>query len=179
MKFIQAMMMTNTMLSMWMKHPISMGTLLMIQSMLTSMLTILFTKNSWYSMILFVTFSSGLMIMFMYMSSISSNEKFYWSIKLTITIILILSALILTKMDYNFLFKHKWMEQMMTLEENEEKKAISKIISSNKILLFFNVTMLILISLVSISNLINSFEGPLKMTYGKMKEILMKINLYW
>lgn len=115
----------------------------------------------------------------MYISRISSNEKFYWSIKLTITIILILRTLILTKIDYNFLFKHKWIEQMITLEENEEKKAISKIISSNKILLFFNVTILILISLVRISNLINSFEGPLKITYGKIKEILIKINLFW
>nr|QUS62617.1 NADH dehydrogenase subunit 6 [Unkanodes sapporona] len=167
MKFIKVLMMLNTMLSVWMNHPISMGSLLMIQSMLTSLLTILFTKNSWYSMILFVTFSSGLMIMFMYMSSISSNEKFYWSMKLTTLTVLILSIFILTKMDYNFLFKHKWTEQLLNFEENEEKKTISKIISSNKILLFYNVTLLILISLVSISNLINSFEGPLKMTYEK------------
>nr|QBZ38144.1 NADH dehydrogenase subunit 6 [Muirodelphax atratus] len=167
MKFFKVLMMLNTMLSMSMNHPISMGTLLMIQSMLTSMMTILFTKNSWYSMILFVTFSSGLMIMFMYMSSISSNEKFYWSIKLTTLLILILGIFFSTKMDYNFLFKHKWTEQLLKFEENEEKKAISKIISSNKILLFYNVTLLILITLVSISNLINSFEGPLKMTYEK------------
>nr|YP_009987554.1 NADH dehydrogenase subunit 6 [Ishiharodelphax matsuyamensis]QBZ38027.1 NADH dehydrogenase subunit 6 [Ishiharodelphax matsuyamensis] len=165
MKYILFTLMANSINSIWMKHPISLGTILMIQSLTSSLFTILMTKNSWYSMILFITFSSGLMIMFMYMSSISSNEKFKWSFKILIFILMNLFMLFLFKLDKLILFKQNWMEQEIFLSENEEKKSICKNLSTNKIFMFYTITTLILLTLISISNLINSFEGPLKLTY--------------
>jgi hypothetical protein len=67
-------------------------------------------------------------------------------------------------------------EQSLFIQDNEEKKSIIKIIGSNKILLFILVTLIILIVLFSISNLINSFEGPLKKTYEKLKILYRIIN---
>nr|YP_009987528.1 NADH dehydrogenase subunit 6 [Chloriona tateyamana]QBZ37988.1 NADH dehydrogenase subunit 6 [Chloriona tateyamana] len=165
MKYVQLSLLTNSFISMWLNHPISLGTTLMIQSISTSIFTMFMTKNSWYSMILFITFSSGLMIMFMYMSSISSNEKFKWSIKISLITMTLTILIYLMKMDTYFLFKTKWMEETLTIQENEEKKSIMKIISTNKINTLTTVTMMILVVLISISNLINSFEGPLKKTY--------------
>nr|YP_008081175.1 NADH dehydrogenase subunit 6 [Sogatella furcifera]AGH29096.1 NADH dehydrogenase subunit 6 [Sogatella furcifera]AGH29108.1 NADH dehydrogenase subunit 6 [Sogatella furcifera]QVO59331.1 NADH dehydrogenase subunit 6 [Sogatella furcifera]UXN45377.1 NADH dehydrogenase subunit 6 [Sogatella furcifera]UXN45390.1 NADH dehydrogenase subunit 6 [Sogatella furcifera] len=165
MKMINYSLLMNALASMWMKHPISLGSLLMIQSISTSILTIILTKNSWYSMILFITFSSGLMIMFMYMSSISSNEKFSWSTKISGFLILSLTMICLIKMDKIFIFNHNWMEKKIYFMENEEIKSIYKNLNSNKFFIFTLVTLLILISLISVSNLISSFEGPLKMTY--------------
>nr|YP_009468950.1 NADH dehydrogenase subunit 6 [Changeondelphax velitchkovskyi]AVC55491.1 NADH dehydrogenase subunit 6 [Changeondelphax velitchkovskyi] len=165
MKLIQMSLLLNTFISIWLNHPISLGTMLMIQSMTTGLFTILLTKNSWYSMILFITFSSGLMIMFMYMSSISSNEKFKWSMKIFIMLLILMIILFVTKMDTIFLFKNKWMEKKIFFQENEEKKTILKILTTKKVYLLISVTTLILLVLMSISNLINSFEGPLKKTY--------------
>nr|YP_009340902.1 NADH dehydrogenase subunit 6 [Nilaparvata bakeri]AGE94105.1 NADH dehydrogenase subunit 6 [Nilaparvata bakeri] len=165
-KFIQMSLILNSGLAMFMNHPISLGTMLMMQSISTSLFMNLLTKNSWNSLILFITFSSGLMIMFMYMASISSNEKFKWSIKL---ILMIFCFVFMTSMMKEFLFINKFNmnEQNLFFQDNEEKKSIMKIIASNKILLFITVTLIILMMLISISNLINSFEGPLKKTYEK------------
>nr|YP_009050008.1 NADH dehydrogenase subunit 6 [Nilaparvata muiri]AEP27301.1 NADH dehydrogenase subunit 6 [Nilaparvata muiri] len=164
-KFIQMSLILNSVLAMFMNHPISLGTMLMMQSISTSLFMNLLTKNSWHSMILFITFSSGLMIMFMYMASISSNEKFKWSMKL-ILMVMCLMLMTSTIMKESLIINKFYMnEQNLFIQDNEEKKSIVKIIASNKILLFIMATLIILMVLFSISNMINSFEGPLKKTY--------------
>nr|YP_009629408.1 NADH dehydrogenase subunit 6 [Saccharosydne procerus]AVV32039.1 NADH dehydrogenase subunit 6 [Saccharosydne procerus] len=167
MKLIMMMMMINSTISMKMNHPISLGTILMLQSIFTCLINIMLTKNSWYSMILFITFSSGMMIMFIYMSSISSNEKFNPSLSyLTLAVVLLISTLVLNP-DFNFLTKFNLSENLILFNENEEKLSIYKNISMSKLFLSVMITMLILMILIAISNLINSFEGPLKLTYEK------------
>nr|QBZ38170.1 NADH dehydrogenase subunit 6 [Purohita sinica] len=168
MKFMILMMFMNSIISTKLKHPISLGSILMIQSIFTSMNMIMMTKNSWYSMILFISFSSGMMIMFMYMASISSNEKFKSSIKMFKLVLIMILMIMLLNLDWNLLFEYKINEQNISIQENEEKISMIKTLSFNKINLTIMLTVTILIVLVSISNLINSFEGPLKLTYEKL-----------
>nr|YP_009987515.1 NADH dehydrogenase subunit 6 [Bambusiphaga taibaishana]QBZ37975.1 NADH dehydrogenase subunit 6 [Bambusiphaga taibaishana] len=165
MKYIMLLMLLNSIMSMSLNHPISLGSILMIQSMLTSMMMIFMCKNSWYSMILFITFSSGMMIMFMYMSSISSNEKFKINMKLMLILITLLTSIILMNIDLTLTMQFKPTEMILNFQENEEKMSILKNISFNKIYLTIMMTLIILMMLIAISNLINSFEGPLKLTY--------------
>nr|QBZ38118.1 NADH dehydrogenase subunit 6 [Malaxella flava]QBZ38131.1 NADH dehydrogenase subunit 6 [Malaxella flava] len=165
MKKLLLMMTLNSLMTIFMKHPISMGSILMIQSIITSTLMTMLTKNSWYSMILFVTFSSGMMIMFMYMSSISSNEKFKASFKFMNLMLMMMILTTLLKIDWNFLLNFKLTDQILNFKENEEMNSIIKNISFNKLYLTILLTTIILMTLIAISNLINSFEGPLKLTY--------------
>nr|QBZ38209.1 NADH dehydrogenase subunit 6 [Mahmutkashgaria sulcatus] len=167
MKLIQILLTMNSLISMSLNHPISLGSMLMWQSITTTLFTIFMTKNSWYSMILFITFSSGVMIMFMYMSSISSNEKFNISFKMTFILITTLTLMILINKDKMLIYSNKWMEENILIQENEEKKSIFKMLLSNKIYMTTLLTLMILMMLIVVSNLINSFEGPLKMTYEK------------
>nr|QBZ38196.1 NADH dehydrogenase subunit 6 [Stenocranus matsumurai] len=162
MKMMFLIMMTNSMILMKLNHPISMGSMLIFQSILTALVTNLLSKNSWYSMILFITFSSGMMIMFIYMSSITSNEKFYPSIKQMIMFLTSIMMILMMSKDKTILFESKWMENFMSFEENEEKKSIYKMISMKKILMTTLTTLIILIVLIAISSIINSHEGPLK-----------------
>nr|AUJ22061.1 NADH dehydrogenase subunit 6 [Chonosia crassipennis] len=59
------------------KHPISMGCVLLMQTILASLLCGMSMKLYLFSYILFLIFVGGMLILFMYMSSIASNEKFY------------------------------------------------------------------------------------------------------
>nr|QBZ38066.1 NADH dehydrogenase subunit 6 [Bambusiphaga citricolorata] len=165
MKNLILMMLMNSMTTLITNHPISLGTILMLQSIMTSINMIMLTKNSWYSMILFITFSSGMMIMFMYMSSISSNKKFKPSIRLTIIYVTMTILTLTISKDWNFVMNFKLNELILMIQENEEKQSIVKNISFNKFYLTMMLTLTILLVLISISNLINSFEGPLKLTY--------------
>nr|YP_009441601.1 NADH dehydrogenase subunit 6 [Hylastes brunneus]AOY40147.1 NADH dehydrogenase subunit 6 [Hylastes brunneus] len=87
-----------------MNHPLSLGFILLTQTILMSLYSSLLYYNSWFSYILFLVMISGLMIMFIYMTSIASNEKFKMpKIKMNFSLIIFSMMLIMsTLIDYFF-----------------------------------------------------------------------------
>nr|YP_010533721.1 NADH dehydrogenase subunit 6 [Sabethes bipartipes]UXX46872.1 NADH dehydrogenase subunit 6 [Sabethes bipartipes] len=69
---------------MQMKHPLAMGLTLLIQTCLISLILGIFTQTFWFSYILFLIFLGGMLILFIYVTSLSSNEMFSFSMKLSI-----------------------------------------------------------------------------------------------
>nr|ARH54452.1 NADH dehydrogenase subunit 6 [Lissodema cursor] len=60
-------------------HPLSMGLILLLQTLIISLITSNFFMNFWFSYILFLIMIGGMLILFIYMTSIASNEKFHIS----------------------------------------------------------------------------------------------------
>lgn len=56
-------------------HPLAMGMILMLQTLLFAIFRGLLLSSYWYSYILILVFLGGLLILFVYVSSIASNEK--------------------------------------------------------------------------------------------------------
>nr|QVL28811.1 NADH dehydrogenase subunit 6 [Parhelophilus kurentzovi] len=71
-----------------MNHPLSMGLMLLIQTILVSCITGLMTKSFWFSYILFLIFVGGMLVLFIYMTALASNEMFSMSMKTTISSII-------------------------------------------------------------------------------------------
>nr|YP_009728643.1 NADH dehydrogenase subunit 6 [Phyllotreta striolata]QHR79691.1 NADH dehydrogenase subunit 6 [Phyllotreta striolata]UPE50061.1 NADH dehydrogenase subunit 6 [Phyllotreta striolata]WDV10362.1 NADH dehydrogenase subunit 6 [Phyllotreta striolata] len=69
-------MLLNTMILFFLNHPLSFGLILLIQTIQTCLLSGLLNLNFWYSYILFLVLIGGMLILFIYMTSIASNEKF-------------------------------------------------------------------------------------------------------
>nr|YP_010002937.1 NADH dehydrogenase subunit 6 [Gonocephalum sp. MT-2015-Zz052324]ANT72394.1 NADH dehydrogenase subunit 6 [Gonocephalum sp. MT-2015-Zz052324] len=59
-----------------MNHPLSAGMILLINTITISLITGNLNQNFWFSYILFLILIGGMLILFMYMTSIASNEKF-------------------------------------------------------------------------------------------------------
>nr|APX39937.1 NADH dehydrogenase subunit 6 [Longitarsus candidulus] len=74
-------MIINTMLMLMFKHPLTCGMILLNQTILTAFMTGLMSLNFWYSYILFLIMIGGMLILFIYMTSIASNEKFKFNKK--------------------------------------------------------------------------------------------------
>nr|YP_010990640.1 NADH dehydrogenase subunit 6 [Flata truncata]WOW99058.1 NADH dehydrogenase subunit 6 [Flata truncata] len=148
-----------------MKHPMTLGLTLIVQTTLMSMSMFQKSSLTWYSYILYITMIGGLMIMFMYMSSIASNEKFKPNKKFLILIVIIFIIMMNVKeneptMNTQIMEFKKWdMNQM------EEVKSTSKFFNSKKNYITMIMISIMLLTMVSITNISNSFEGPLKKTY--------------
>nr|YP_010046683.1 NADH dehydrogenase subunit 6 [Tripteroides tasmaniensis]QPJ78614.1 NADH dehydrogenase subunit 6 [Tripteroides tasmaniensis] len=69
---------------MQMKHPLAMGLMLLIQTCLISIFMGTLMKTFWFSYILFLIFMGGMLVLFIYVTSLSSNEMFSMSFKLLI-----------------------------------------------------------------------------------------------
>nr|YP_009316856.1 NADH dehydrogenase subunit 6 [Megaloprepus caerulatus]AOW43838.1 NADH dehydrogenase subunit 6 [Megaloprepus caerulatus] len=59
-----------------MKHPMSMGMVLLVQTTSICVITSSMSMNSWFSYILFLVFLGGMLILFIYMTSVASNDMF-------------------------------------------------------------------------------------------------------
>nr|QEJ81474.1 NADH dehydrogenase subunit 6 [Diaphanes citrinus] len=70
------LMMTSMMTFLFMEHPMSMGLILLTQTILISLTTSAMSMNSWFSYILFLVMVGGMLILFTYMTSVASNEMF-------------------------------------------------------------------------------------------------------
>nr|YP_010528120.1 NADH dehydrogenase subunit 6 [Rhyzodiastes puetzi]UXW64222.1 NADH dehydrogenase subunit 6 [Rhyzodiastes puetzi] len=64
---------------MFMKHPLSMGLMLFLQTIMISLIMGFFNITFWFSYIMFLIMIGGMLILFIYMTSLASNEKFSFS----------------------------------------------------------------------------------------------------
>nr|ARH10742.1 NADH dehydrogenase subunit 6 [Chaetosiphella stipae] len=116
---IKLILITNLIISMMfmsMKSPLSSNLLILIQSIMLTMMINLINKTSWIAFMLIILYIGGLMIIFLYISSIAFNEinfnKNFMSmfIKMTLIYILIMmikNNLILENFNYenNYIFE--------------------------------------------------------------------------
>nr|YP_009515500.1 NADH dehydrogenase subunit 6 [Parhyale hawaiensis]AAT69316.1 NADH dehydrogenase subunit 6 [Parhyale hawaiensis]AYB71611.1 NADH dehydrogenase subunit 6 [Parhyale hawaiensis] len=54
--------------------PLAMGVLIVFQSVIIALMLYIFMPSSWFSFLLIMVFLSGMMIIFMYVSSLAANE---------------------------------------------------------------------------------------------------------
>nr|QXI83509.1 NADH dehydrogenase subunit 6 [Neomyia cornicina] len=150
------------------KHPLAMGLILLIQTTLISLSSGLMSKSFWFSYILFLVFLGGMLVLFIYVTSLASNEMFSLSIKLIIFSISIFSILMIMM----FFIDKNIMLQYFNMEMNEFSNMNSYImensLSLNKLynyptnlltILLMNYLLITLIAVVKITNL---FKGPLR-----------------
>nr|UKE80198.1 NADH dehydrogenase subunit 6 [Tegrodera latecincta] len=142
-------------------HPLSLGVSLLIQTTIISLISGMFCFNYWFSYILFLIMVGGMLILFIYMTSIASNEKFSFKIKSTIPLIsLIMSIFISTSMLY-------WtdmllMNDMMSFKTNSITISMIKYIHiPTNMMLTFMISYLF-IALIAIVKIIDKKSGPLR-----------------
>lgn len=63
-------------------HPLSIGLTLIVQTCLVCVTTGINSQSNWFSYILFLIFLGGLLVLFIYVASLASNELFSFSIRI-------------------------------------------------------------------------------------------------
>nr|APX40613.1 NADH dehydrogenase subunit 6 [Chaetocnema paganettii] len=151
----------NSLFLIFMKHPLSCGLILLIQTIEISMITGMLNYNFWYSYILFLIMIGGLLILFIYMTSIASNEKFKFNLNMLIMMILML---IFTLYMDNYY-------QIMTEYSNMYNNYINMFNSFMKYMNFpnFMLTMIMMIylfiTLILVVKITKSKYGPLRQKF--------------
>nr|AWV84118.1 NADH dehydrogenase subunit 6 [Tettigades sp. 2 PL2017] len=142
------------------KHPLSMGFTLLMETILASLICSLNMSNYLLSYILFLIFIGGMLILFMYMSSIASNEKFYMLNVLSIMIMMIISILIVIKMKLNLEYS-LYNENIGSLELHSNL-TMNKLYSLPSGMLTLMMMIYLLFTLIVVSNIIGNKFSPLR-----------------
>nr|ALO77574.1 NADH deshydrogenase subunit 6 [Lamiinae sp. GENSP02] len=147
------------------KHPLSLGFNLMIQTILISMFSGMMSFNYWYSYIIFLVMIGGMLILFIYMTSIASNEKFKFSSKILLFFMLsfMLFWFILMFSDYFYFQINSFNNDLINQNLNLNFK-----FSLNKFFLyplsnnFYLMIIYLLITLIMVVKMTSINQGPLR-----------------
>nr|YP_009158937.1 NADH dehydrogenase subunit 6 [Aegorhinus superciliosus]AHG32670.1 NADH dehydrogenase subunit 6 [Aegorhinus superciliosus] len=147
-------------------HPLSFGLIIILQTTSIALSSGLLNFNFWFSYILFLIMIGGMMILFIYMTSIASNEKFTFSKKLTLLGMLSLMLLILLMMmDYYPIMEDTLMSDSLSQNKPYINLSMSKYLNMPNILVMILLMVYLLVTLIAIVKIIHTNFGPLRQKF--------------
>nr|YP_010480508.1 NADH dehydrogenase subunit 6 [Episparis tortuosalis]UVN15227.1 NADH dehydrogenase subunit 6 [Episparis tortuosalis] len=163
-----------SMMMLFMNNPLSMGLMILIQTLLTCLLSGMMIKTYWFSYILFLTFLGGLLVLFIYVSSIASNEMFNSSFNLKYT--WMVGVIILFLLQIFYMKNISWMNLSMNSDmdnfmnfmlffNNENKINLSKLYNNQNFLIMMMLVIYLFITLISVVKITNIFYGPIRSSF--------------
>nr|YP_010225748.1 NADH dehydrogenase subunit 6 [Paratrichocladius tamaater]UDD74599.1 NADH dehydrogenase subunit 6 [Paratrichocladius tamaater] len=167
--FLSLLSLTCSTIFTFMKHPLAMGLMLLMQTFLICIISGLISKTFWFSYILFLIFLGGMLVLFIYVTSLASNEMFNFSMKILSMSLLTFTTLFMTLI---FIDKNMVMTYFMN-HENESLTLMENFIMENSLTLNklynfpVNLTTILLmiylfLTLIAVVKITNIFEGPLR-----------------
>nr|YP_007374674.1 NADH dehydrogenase subunit 6 [Urochela quadrinotata]AFI54783.1 NADH dehydrogenase subunit 6 [Urochela quadrinotata] len=140
---------------MFLKHPLSMSMMLISQTIIIALLTGSSLGSFFMSYIIMIIMISGMLVLFIYMSSVASNEKFKSSLLMTALFFMALFLLL-------FLPDTLYMNTMSTMFEMKEKMMVIKLFNWPISIMTIFMVIYLLMTMIAISNIVKNFTGPLR-----------------
>nr|ASY98168.1 NADH dehydrogenase subunit 6 [Deroplatys desiccata] len=151
----------------FLNHPLSMGLILFLQTIFMCLISGLLSLSFWFSYILLLIYLGGMLVLFMYVTSLASNEMFFYSNKIffMISFLLIFSYFIFNYFDTsnNHYFNNthenlKNYSSLIFMPNNFLMKMYNKPINTMTIL----IASYLFLTLIAVVKIININKGPLR-----------------
>nr|AQP27935.1 NADH dehydrogenase subunit 6 [Microcerotermes sp. 3 TB-2017]AQP30530.1 NADH dehydrogenase subunit 6 [Microcerotermes sp. 1 TB-2017] len=152
---------TTSLMFTQMKHPLAMGLMLLIQTTMVCLISGTMYKSFWFSYILFMIMIGGMLVLFMYMTSLASNEMFSPSNKMMVMALMILPALLYMMPTVT---NNKEMCSHDTMMENEVMTTTTVMYNQMMGTMTTLLVLYMLLTLIVVVNIINVSKGPLRHT---------------
>nr|AQP30278.1 NADH dehydrogenase subunit 6 [Termes sp. A TB-2017] len=161
MKLFMSMSAATSLMFTQMKHPLAMGLMLLMQTTIVCLISGTMYKSFWFSYILFMIMIGGMLVLFMYMTSLASNEMFSPSNKMITAMAMMMPILLYIMPTVN---NNKEMNMHETMMENET--TITTTVMYNQMMGTMTTLLVLymLMTLIVVVNIINVSKGPLRHT---------------
>nr|ARH54465.1 NADH dehydrogenase subunit 6 [Medon piceus] len=147
-----------------MKHPLSLGMILLLQTITSTLISGMLTMNFWFSYILFLIMIGGMLVLFIYMTSIASNEMFNFSKKIMMMIILIFIVMMFLMNHLNNLYNNYLNFTFMNLM-NPINLSLNKFINFPSNFILFMMIIYLFMTLIAVVKITDMNSGPLRQKF--------------
>nr|AFN21403.1 NADH dehydrogenase subunit 6 [Choaspes benjaminii] len=172
--FLSLLMILISMIMFSLNHPLSMGLMILMQTLLICLLSGMLINTYWFSYILFLTFLGGLLVLFIYVSSIASNELFKLSFINNLSFFILMMMILFLSIMY--MYNLNWMNLSNNYDmnnlfnyflffNNENNINLSKLYNNQTYFLMMMMITYLFITLVAVVKITNIFYGPLRMMF--------------
>nr|YP_009271882.1 NADH dehydrogenase subunit 6 [Xylotrechus grayii]AIW58316.1 NADH dehydrogenase subunit 6 [Xylotrechus grayii] len=162
---IMILMLFFTIMFLFLNHPLSFGMILLIQTLLITIESGMMNLNFWYSYILFLVMVGGMLILFMYMTSVASNEKFKFSIKMMPFLTTMMMLLLINTMLDPMISEKKKINYELINNYYMNKMSLSKYMNFPNSMLMILIICYLLLSLIMVVKITKIQYGPLRQKF--------------
>nr|URX53691.1 NADH dehydrogenase subunit 6 [Bifiditermes nr. madagascariensis] len=145
-----------------MMHPLAMGMMLLMQTVMMCLISGLMHQSFWFQYILFMVFVGGMLVLFIYVASLASNEMFSLS-----TVMIMMSAIslmaLMTTSDWTTM-NSKETTTFNTITENEITTVTEEMYNLPSGNLTILMALYLLMTLIVVVKITNISKGPLRQT---------------
>nr|AVJ52562.1 NADH dehydrogenase subunit 6 [Augocoris gomesii] len=157
MTIMYSLLITLSIMFMMLNHPMSMGFILITQTMVIAIISGMMTTNFFFSYIIMIIMLSGALVLFIYMASVASNEKFKTSIKMMMTFIM--TIIVSMMVVYNKINMIEYPNNM----DKHNNMMLTKLFNSMSIYTTMMIILYLLMTMIVVSYIAKTQEGPLRM----------------
>nr|URX54042.1 NADH dehydrogenase subunit 6 [Neotermes fulvescens] len=160
---MMTLMMISTVMSMTftqMIHPLAMGMMLLMQTTMMCLISGIMHQSFWFQYILFMVFVGGMLVLFIYVASLASNEMFSLSTKLMITATIMMMLMMMT--DKWMMMNTKDASTFNAMMENEIITLTTKLYNQPNGTMTILAALYLLMTLIVVAKIINVSKGPLR-----------------
>nr|QWQ55583.1 NADH dehydrogenase subunit 6 [Conocephalus gladiatus] len=158
----------NSMVFSQLDHPLALTLIIIVQTLIICLTTGMFKQSYWFSYVLFLVFLGGMLVLFIYTTSLASNEIFsisFMELMLVMSIVVCLTGVMIF-MDHFFQFLSNF--DTMPSSSNsivmytETDNLLSKLYNTSTSMITLLLMSYLLLTLIVIVKITNIFEGPLR-----------------
>nr|YP_010703300.1 NADH dehydrogenase subunit 6 [Heterocarpus sibogae]WCO11503.1 NADH dehydrogenase subunit 6 [Heterocarpus sibogae] len=151
-----------------MMHPLAMGLTLLTQTVLICLASGLLSKHMWFSYILFLIFLGAMLVLFIYVASLASNEPFALSVPTSVLLGGALTSLPTFMIMDPFLPSLKQTVESSFLTTAQlfysTQHNLSMIYNPSSMNLTLFVILYLLLTLIVVVKITSTFFGPLRLS---------------
>nr|QXG82669.1 NADH dehydrogenase subunit 6 [Curculionidae sp. BMNH 1042554] len=155
---------TLSLISIFLNHPMSLGLILLSQTILISLSSGMMNLDYWFSYILFLIMIGGMLVLFIYMTSIAANEKFKFSKKMLMFSILILINFMSLMVDNFFPNIHMNNYDLLNKSLNHINLSMNKFFNMPNMMIMMLLMLYLLVTLIAVVKITFFKMGPLRST---------------
>nr|WFP43263.1 NADH dehydrogenase subunit 6 [Rhomboptera ligata] len=161
-------------------HPVSMTIIIMLQTLTMSLSMSLVAKTYWMSYILFLVFLGGMLVLFLYITSLAPNEMFSanpptlaniitWPLMAMGWITLLLMDQPLLNIFTSNIDNHLLTSPFMMTSNSTQYSMLLKLFNSSSGIITLIVITYLLLTLIAVVKITNIHSGPLRSSLASMK----------
>uniref|UniRef100_A0AAU7B9V7 NADH-ubiquinone oxidoreductase chain 6 n=1 Tax=Micropathus cavernicola TaxID=3073456 RepID=A0AAU7B9V7_9ORTH len=149
-------------------HPMMMMFLIIMQTLMICFLTGFISQSFWFSYILFLVFLGGMLVLFIYITSLASNEMFSMQPKHLLFITLPMLTLMFFLIDPFLILPNSYNNDMTSFLTNsvnfysEMNLSLNKLYNKSNNTITLLLVLYLFLTLIMVVKITNIFQGPLR-----------------
>ena len=147
-------------------HPLSLGITLLLQTVFISLTVGISTYSFWFSYILFIIFLGGILVLFIYVASLASNEIFSFSLFTFFSYrrVILFSSILLSFLDPLISPGLSSLPTSSVSTLLSTPSVVRWIYNSPSISFTLFIISYLLLTLLVVVKIVNLFKGPLRLS---------------